>query len=174
MSIFRFFARDIGYLKTIHSNREIDRLIVHRLRELEIEELKALRSKRENKYHNLISELHKQVQLLESIEFYIKVKFIRILENNRSNQEQLMLRKKQILEKRRQLHKEFARAMSSSGQPSADVTTIKTAFYHQDLQLKRMVEQIDDMIRVSKDMAFEIKKTCRRNIRDFRNVYYNA
>lgn len=174
MGLFRFFARDIGYLKTIHSNREIDRLIVHRLRELEIEELKALRSKRENNYHNLISELHKQVQLLESIEFYIKVKFIRILENNKSNMEQLVLRKKQVLENRRQLHKEFAGAMSGRGQPSTDVTTIKAAFNHQDQQLKRMVEQIDDMMRVSKDMVFEIKKTCRRNLRDFRNVYYNA
>ena len=73
MGFFQLFSRDIGYLRTIHTNREIDRIIVTRLRELEIEELKALRSKKEDRYHNLISELYKQVQLLESIEFYIKV-----------------------------------------------------------------------------------------------------
>ncbi|MBI3032908.1 hypothetical protein HYY69_05505 [Candidatus Woesearchaeota archaeon] len=174
MGIFRFFARDIGYLKTIHSNREIDRLIVNRLRELEIQELKALRSKKENKYHNLISELHKQVQLLESIEFYIKVKFIRILENNKSNMQQLMLRKNQVFEQRRQLHKEFDQAVHHVQQTKGDISGIKTAFSQHDAQLKRMIEQIDDMIRVSKDMTFEIKKTCRRNLRDFRNVYYNA
>ena len=167
-----FLARSLGYLKTIHSNREIDRIIVNRLRQLEIEELKALRSKKEDKYHNLIAELHKQVQLLESIEFYIKVKFIRILDNNRGNMEKLKLRKTDVLYKRKDLHSQTRKILSQTKLDRIQYTNLVSQFKQQDDDLQRLVERIDDMIRISKDMAVEIKKTCKRNIRDFRNVYY--
>ena len=95
-----FVARKLGYMRSSLSNRDLNRLISDKISELDKDEQNAEDALKQKLYHTITHKFNLQLQTIETIDFYLKVKTVRIMEQNKHAMQEIKNEISHSLERR--------------------------------------------------------------------------
>ncbi|MFH1439724.1 MAG: hypothetical protein ABIG89_04100 [Candidatus Woesearchaeota archaeon] len=175
--MFNFFkSKGLTHLRSVFTDYELINQIYHKLKDLNNSEIEARKGLRDNNPHKIISELHKQIQIMGSIDYITKVKALRIGEINKSQAERIKNRIKQLKSNINSLVKEHKRHLSSvkSDEDKKHVEYLKkhhnarAQAHNQEIaKLKKLLEETDKIRNA-------IRRDSKKSIEDSQKIIYNV
>ena len=86
--MFNFLrSKGVTQLRSVNTDYELINQIYQRLKSLNDSEISSRKGFRDNNVHRVLGELHKQHQILEAIDYILKVKTLRLGELNKTQEE---------------------------------------------------------------------------------------
>jgi hypothetical protein len=167
------FAKKIGYLRSSLSNRDLNRMISNQLVNLDKDEGNYSNAYNNRIYHSTIHQAHLQMQSIESIEFYLKVKIVRLMENNKYIIGQLEKELKQLYYENKKLISNNKNVILKTD--SNDVKQLKYVLQQKEKeQINRKINEVKSTIKRCQELREEFVKAGNKSVHDFHVIRSNV
>ncbi|MBI5393338.1 hypothetical protein HZA96_05705 [Candidatus Woesearchaeota archaeon] len=159
-------AKKVGYMRSSLSNRDLNRLIADKLGDLDKDENNYSNAYNQRVYHSTMHQAHLQMQSIESIEFYLKVKLVRLIENNKAI---IAALEKEL----QQLHSERKKVLSDTKHTvlKTDGKDVKQLKYllkqKEEEQINRRINEVKSTIKRCRELKETFVKVGSTSVHDF-------
>ncbi|MBS3137453.1 hypothetical protein J4232_03400 [Candidatus Woesearchaeota archaeon] len=159
-------AKKVGYMRSSLSNRDLNRMIAEKLGDLDKDEGNYSNAYNQRVYHSTVHQANLQIQSIESIDFYLKVKLVRLIENNKSIINELEKELHKLHSERKKILSNAKHAVLKTD--SKDVKQLKYLLQQKEQdQINRKINEIKSTIKRCHELKGEFVKVGNKNVHDF-------
>jgi len=167
-----FVARKLGYMRSSLSNRDLNRLISDKISELDKDEQNAEDALKQKLYHTITHKFNLQLQTIETIDFYLKVKTVRIMEQNKHAMQEI---KNEISHWESERKKWQHSQQHSKTADTNEIRQLKHILHTKELDnFNRKINELKQALNKCEEFEKSIKANSIKQIKDYNIIRSNA
>ncbi len=168
-----FVARKVGYMRSSLSNRDLNRLIIEKINELDKDEQNTLSAFQNKVHHSVPHQFHLQLNTMETITFYLNVKVVRLLEENKKMIDQMKTEIKQLEQEKRKFAQEGKYAFKNTD--NDEIKQLKHVLFQKENDaIIRKITAVKEVLRKCEEFRTTLIKSANKTIQDTHVIRSNA
>jgi len=174
--MFNFLkSKGITQLRSVNTDYELINQVFQKLKDLNNSEIGSRKGVRDNKTHNILGEIKKQVKLLGSMDYILKVKTLRIGELARAQTENINKKIKDLNNQLDQDNKEFKRHLSNIKSKEEKNHIVYLSRHHEERKrrIQQEIAHLKKLIKEAEEIKKELRVDCKKTIEDSYKIIHN-
>lgn len=170
-----FRSKGVTHLRSVHTDYELINQVYQKLKDLNNSEINSRKGLRDNNTHKVIEEMLKQLAVLGSIDYLLKIKTLRVGELNKSQEEVIKKRIQRLNNEIREHTKEHKNHVSKlSGSEKGHAEFLNQTYRNTIQRLNNEISHLRRLLNETEKIRKNIRSDTKRSIEDCQRVIYNV